>query len=169
MNEQFQDRIDDFLLGNMTAAEQETFLQEVACDEEKREQLEFTKDVKDSICSREEKLRALSQFKRQYEYERRSEMEASCCCEASPCPCEAIGEPEPVRAKKRKWLWIAGVAAVLVVGFFAVMPTSVDEVSPCGSEPMEYYQDSGDFCPAPIDSAANDTTVYNIDEEDTFY
>ena len=62
MDEKFQDRIDNYLLNRMDDAEKMEFLREVEQDEEKKEQLEFTQDVKDSIRSREEKLQALKQF-----------------------------------------------------------------------------------------------------------
>ena len=67
MDEKFQDRIDNYLLNRMDDAEKTEFLREVEQDEEKKEQLEFTQDVKDSIRSREEKLQALKQFQQQYE------------------------------------------------------------------------------------------------------
>ena len=72
MDEKFQDRIDNYLLNRMDDAEKTEFLREVEQDEEKKEQLEFTQDVKDSIRSREEKLQALKQFQRQYEQERKT-------------------------------------------------------------------------------------------------
>ena len=59
MDIQFQDRIDNYLLGRMSEADKEAFLQEVEQDNEKKEQLEFTRNVKEAVCSREEKLRAL--------------------------------------------------------------------------------------------------------------
>ncbi len=74
MDEQFQDRIDNYLLNRMDDAEKTEFLREVEHDSEKRKQLEFTQCVKDSICSREEKLLVLNQFQKQYEEERKVSM-----------------------------------------------------------------------------------------------
>ncbi len=71
MDEKFQDRIDNYLLNRMDDAEKTEFLREIEQDKEKKEQLEFTQDVKDCIRSREEKLKALKQFQRQYEQERK--------------------------------------------------------------------------------------------------
>ena len=72
MDEKFQDRIDNYLLNRMDDAEKTEFLREIEQDKEKKEQLEFTQDVKDCIRSREEKLKALKQFQRQYEQERKT-------------------------------------------------------------------------------------------------
>ena len=71
MDEKFQDRIDNYLLNRMDDAEKTEFLREVEQDEDKKEQLEFTQNVKDCIRSREEKLNDIAQFQRQYEEERR--------------------------------------------------------------------------------------------------
>ena len=60
MDEKFQDRIDNYLLNRMDDAEKTEFLREIEQDKEKKEQLEFTQDVKDCIRSREEKLKALT-------------------------------------------------------------------------------------------------------------
>lgn len=66
MDEKFQDKIDDFLLNRMNDAERQAFLQEVEQDSEKKEQLEFTKNVKEAIYSREEKLKVMAEFKKEY-------------------------------------------------------------------------------------------------------
>ena len=122
MDEKFQDRIDNYLLNRMDDAEKTEFLREVEQDEEKKEQLEFTQDVKDSIRSREEKLQALKQFQRQYEQERKTAAYHATGTKQAACYCPApkVAATEPVRSKKKIWLWISGVAAVLVVGFFAI-------------------------------------------------
>ena len=137
MDEKFQDRIDNYLLNRMDAAEKTEFLREVEQDEEKEEQLEFTKSVKDSICSREEKLQALAQFQRQYEEERE-------------------------RSKKKIWLWAPGVAAVLVVGFFAIKPLLDYDPSPENiRSPMDQIRGGDEvFYPDSTDSAMNDTIKY---------
>ena len=100
MDEKFQDRIDNYLLNRMDDAEKTEFLREIEQDKEKKEQLEFTQDVKDCIRSREEKLKALKQFQRQYEQERKTAAyratgtkQAACYC---PAPEVAATEPVPV-------------------------------------------------------------------------
>ena len=100
MDEKFQDRIDNYLLNRMDDAEKMEFLREVEQDEEKKEQLEFTQDVKDSIRSREEKLLALKQFQRQYEQERKAAAYHATGTKQAACYCPA---PE-VAATEAFWL-----------------------------------------------------------------
>lgn len=170
MDEKFQDRIDDYLLDRMEDAEKEAFLQEVAQDDGKKEQLEFTKNVKDIICSREEKLRALAQFQKQYENERKVAASRSTGTQRAECYSPApVATTESVRPKKRIWLWISGVAAVLVVGFLAVKPMFDYEASPnYKAAPKEQMRGGDDvFSPAPADSTDNDTIGFNVEKEIT--
>ena len=168
MDEKFQDRIDDFLLNRMNEAERAEFLREVEQDADKKEQLEFTRNVKDSIRSREEKLQALNKFQRQYEQERRTAAYRAIGTERAACYCPApeVAAKEPVRSKKI-WLWISGVAAVLVVGFFVIRPIFDYESSPnYNVSPMEQMRGGDDvFSPAPADSTDNDTIKFNIEKK----
>ena len=67
--------------------------------------------------------------------------------------------------KNRKWLWISSIAAILVVGFFAVKP--MFDVSSSPNTPMEQMRGSDDdvFSPAPADSTDNDTI--KVDKQKT--
>lgn len=169
MDIQFQDRIDDYLLGRMSEADKEAFLQEVEQDNEKKEQLEFTRNVKETVCSREEKLRALTEFQRQYDNNHR--VVASACPAMARRRTEVGAQEQPVReiekpkdSHKRMWLWISGIAAVLVVGFFAVKPMFEYEPSPnFNAAPM---RDGGDVFPALSDSTDNDTIKLNIEKKE---
>lgn len=64
-NNNFQDRIDEYLLHGETMSEEDKaqFLKEIEKeieeDEEKRELYEFTKNVKQAMISRGEKLKAM--------------------------------------------------------------------------------------------------------------
>ena len=169
MDEKFQDRIDNYLLNRMDDAEKTEFLREVEQDEEKKEQLEFTQDVKDSISSREEKLQALKEFQRQYEQERKTAAYHATGSERGACYCPApeVTTTEPVRSKKKIWLWISGVAAVLVVGFLAIKPMFDYEPSPnYNGAPMEQMRGGDDvFSPALADSTDNDTIKINIEKK----
>ena len=169
MDEKFQDRIDKYLLNRMDDAEQIEFLREVEQDKKKKEQLEFTQNVKDSIRSREDKLQALNKFQRQYEQERRTAAYRATGTERAACYCPApkVAATEPVRSKKKIWLWISGVAAVLVVGFFAIRPIFDYESSPnYNVSPMEQMRGGDDvFSPAPADSTDNDTIKFNIEKK----
>lgn len=98
-NNNFQDRIDEYLLHGDTMSEEDKaqFLKEIEDDEEKRELYEFTKNVKMAMVSREEKLKAMTEFQK--------EMKS--------------------HHHRKTWLWISSIAAVLVIGFFAINPLFV--------------------------------------------
>ena len=168
MDEKFQDRIDNYLLNRMNDTERSIFLQEVEQDKEKKEQLEFTRNVKDSICSREEKLRALDLFQKQYEEERKGVALHPTGTERAACYCPASeAATKPMQSKNRIWLWISGVAAVLVVGFFAIEPMFVYESSPNHNKSMEQIRGGEDVFDSstPVDSMDNDTVKFNIEKK----
>ena len=99
-NINFQDRIDEYLLHSDTMSEEDKaqFLKEIEEDAEKKEQYEFTKNVKQAIVSRGEKLKAMTEFQK--------EMKS--------------------HYHRKTWLWISSIAAVLVIGFFAINPLFVE-------------------------------------------
>lgn len=99
-NNNFQDRIDEYLLHGDTMSEEDKaqFLKEIEEDAEKKEQYEFTKNVKQAMVSRGEKLKAMTEFQK--------EMKS--------------------HHHRKTWLWISGIAAVLVIGFFAINPLLVE-------------------------------------------
>ena len=68
MSRDFQDKIDDYVLGRMSVEERADFEKEVDQDEEKREQLEFTRNVKNAISSRQDKLAKMAKMKARYEH-----------------------------------------------------------------------------------------------------
>ena len=99
-NNNFQDRIDEYLLHGDTMSEEDKaqFLKEIEEDAEKKKQYEFTKNVKQAMVSRGEKLKAMTEFQK--------EMKS--------------------HHHRKTWLWISSIAAVLVVGFFAINPLFVE-------------------------------------------
>ena len=101
-NNNFQDRIDEYLLHSDTMSEEDKaqFLKEIEEDAEKKEKYEFTKNVKQAIVSRGEKLKAMTEFQK-----------------------------EMKRSNRKTWLWISSIAAILVVGFFAINPLLVETSS----------------------------------------
>ena len=103
MDNNFQDRIDEYLLHNDAMSEEDKaqFLKEIEDDVEKKEQYEFTKNVKMAMVSREEKLKAMTEFQK--------EMKS--------------------HHHRKTWLWISSIAAILVVGFFAINPLLVETSS----------------------------------------
>ena len=102
MDNNFQDRIDEYLLHGDTMSEEDKaqFLKEIEEDEEKRELYEFTKNVKQAMISRGEKLKAMTEFQKEMKH-----------------------------SNRKTWLWISSIAAILVVGFFAINPLLVETSS----------------------------------------
>ena len=98
-NNNFQDRIDEYLLHGETMSEEDKaqFLKEIEEDEEKRELYEFTKNVKQAMISRGEKLKVMTEFQKEIKHGRR-----------------------------KSWLWISNIAAILIVGYFAINPLFVE-------------------------------------------
>ena len=98
-NINFQDRIDEYLLHGETMSEEDKahFLKEIEEDEEKKEQYEFTRNVKQAMVSRGEKLKAMTEFQKEIKHGRR-----------------------------KSWLWISSIASILVIGFFAINPLFVE-------------------------------------------
>ena len=74
------------------------FLKEIEENIEKQEQYEFTKNVKQAMVSRGKKLKAMTEFQK--------EMKS--------------------HHHRKTWLWISSIAAVLVIGFFAINPLFVE-------------------------------------------
>ena len=99
-NNNLQDRIDEYLLHSDTMSEEDKaqFLKEIEEDAEKKEQYEFTKNVKQAIVSRGEKLKAMTEIQK--------EMKS--------------------HYHRQTWLWTSSIAAILVIGFFDINPLFVE-------------------------------------------
>ena len=128
MDNNFQDRIDEYLLHCETMSEEDKaqFLKEIEEDAEKKEQYEFTKNVKQAMVSRGKKLKAMTEFQK--------EMKS--------------------HHHRKTWLWISSIAAVLVIGFFAINPLFVE------NSPTDNVRgDENDVfdMTAPTDSINNDS------------
>ena len=127
MDNNFQDRIDEYLLHGDSLSEEAKaqFLKEIEEDEEKRELYEFTKNVKQAMISRGEKLKAMTEFQKEMKH-----------------------------SNRKTWLWISSIAAVLVIGFFAINPLFVENAPTDNVRGVE-----GDVfdVTAPTDSIWNDT------------
>lgn len=127
MKKDFQDRIDEYILGRMTDEEKAQFEAEVNQDESKRGQLEFTRNVKCAISSREDKMAELKIMQRMYDREHQqvaASMRATGTddCHYSPGP-QCATEKNP---SKRIWWWASGIAAVFVIGLFTLAPFNED-------------------------------------------
>ena len=137
MKKDFQDRIDEYILDRMSDKDKAQFEAEVSHDESKKEQLEFTRDVKGAISSREDKMAKLKMMQRMYDREHQqvaASMRATGTddCQYSPTP-QYVEEKKP---SKRIWWWASGIAAVLVIGLFVVNPFGSDTLqTPSGFSP----------------------------------
>ena len=129
-NNNFHDRIDEYLLHGDTMSEEDKaqFLKEIEEDAEKKEQYEFTKNVKQAMVSRGEKLKAMAEFQK-----------------------------EMKRGNRNVWLWVSSVAAVLVVGFFTV--NSLFEANSPTDNVRGGENDVFEKKAAPVDRNGNDSTA----------
>ena len=132
MDNNFQDRIDEYLLHGDSLSEEAKaqFLKEIEEDAEKKEQYEFTKNVKKAFESRGDKLKAMTEF--QKEYETRDDKSNF----------------------RKKLVWFSGIAAVLVIGFFVINPLFVYEST---NSNVRGEEDDVFEMEAPADSVDNDT------------
>lgn len=132
MDNNFQDKIDEFLLhgDSMTEEEKANFMNEKDGDAEKMEQFEFTQAVKNAMVSRAEKLKAMEDFQRNLNKRRR-----------------------------RKFvLWTSSIAAVMVVGFVIVDMFHMNETP----MPDDVRGDNDVFeKPISTDSVSNDTVTFD--------
>ena len=127
-NNNFQDRKDEYLLheDSMSEEAKAQFLKEIEEDTEKKEQYEFTKNVKQAMVSRGEKLKAMTEFQKEIKHGRR-----------------------------KSWLWISSIAAILVIGFFAINPLFMEKNSP--TDNVRGGENDVFDMTVPTDSIANDS------------
>lgn len=125
-NSNFQDRIDEYLLHSDTMSEEDKaqFLKEIEENTEKKKQYEFTKNVKEALKSRGDKLKAMTEFQKENETQDEKRMTA--------CSCPEYRQTEDIKIVghksnfRKKLVWFSGIAAVLVIGFFAINPLFVE-------------------------------------------
>lgn len=86
-----QDRIDKYILGRMTAGESEAFERDLESDATLREQYEHTRIVKEEIGAQADLRKRMKEW----------------------------DNPIPV-IRRATLYWISGIAAILIIGFFAV-------------------------------------------------
>ena len=101
--EEYQDRIDDYILDRMSDEERSTFEKEMAADAELQEQVAFMQNMRIALKSRNEKLAAMKEWENDYVWQEE-------------------------RIVKRKWpYWVSGIAAVFVAGLMIFRtPSDID-------------------------------------------
>lgn len=119
MDSQFQDRIDEYLLHGDTMRQEDRrqFEKEIEQDAEKREQYELTVNVRKALTSRAEKLKAMAVFEQGMK--QKSVPDAAVASSSASSPVVA-NDKKQRKGIGRPWLWLSGVAALLVAGFFSV-------------------------------------------------
>lgn len=120
----YQDRIDDYLLGRMSDEAKEAFERDLEKNEGLREQMEFAKDVQTVIRSRNEKLAKMGEWQDEYELEDEHHV-AAAEYRATGSGYANTPDPSMRRPRSMPWsssrnilYWLSGIAAVFVVGFF---------------------------------------------------
>ena len=157
MDNNFQDRIDEYLLhgDNMSEEAKAQFLKEIEEDADKKEQYELTKNIKKALKSRGDKLKAMAEF--QEEYEAQDEMRIKAC--SCPRPEYRVAEDIKIVGHKsnfrKKLVWFSGIAAVLVIGFCAINPLFIEKNSP--TDNVRGGENDVFDMTAPTDSIANDS------------
>ena len=120
MRLEYQDDIDRYLLGRMSVEERTSFEAKCAENQELKEQLEHTRDVRTVISERSKMLAKIQEWDDEYDMK------------------------EKVASNKTMWpYWLTGVAAVLVTGFFLYpiirtsRPEKTGEMVSMGQEPQK--------------------------------
>lgn len=129
MNIEYQEIIDNYVLGRMTAEERKSFEEELAINQELREQYDFTLQVKNTIASRQEKLKLLKFWEEHFPTER----------QYKPTGTDfGYGKYKNYHSSpKKKIVWFSSIAAVLIIGFFALRPSFFISPSKPNEIPVE--------------------------------
>ena len=140
----FQDRIDDYLLGKMSDEDVKIFEHDIEQNAELREQVEFTKSVQTAIISRGEKLKKMQEWEDDYKWTN----DMSVACQGRPTgsgydACSSLSTEQtfakPRSSGKKLLYWISGIAAFFIVGFFLVDNLFVMESSRTASPSFYEY------------------------------
>lgn len=117
MNIDFQDRIDDYVLGRMPAEDRSQFEKEISQDNEKKKQLELTLNIKKALASRQEKLAMIHDFERNYQQQRTYSTAHETDYRHAFTNHQLSSSHK--RLRRRRWFsCIIGIAAILTIGFF---------------------------------------------------
>lgn len=120
MDERKQDSIDRYLLGQMTAEEAKAFEEQLAGDDNLREQFRYTKMVRESVCSHAQLQEQMDAWDKEIEEERCNEEENEA----------GASQLDDSKKKRKRAVYISllltsCVAAALAVGFFFTKPDPV--------------------------------------------
>ena len=145
MRQEYQDQIDQYVLGQMDDTGKAAFEQEAAQNAELQEQLKFTKDVASATKSREEKLAKMEDWEGDYVFENERRVAAAnyrptgSGYDACPSPSMEQTYAKPRSSGKKVFYWISGIAAIFIAGFFLINNLFVMESgNPASPLPYEY-------------------------------
>ena len=127
METDFQDRIDEYVLDRMADEEKAQFEAEVNQDESKKEQFEFTKNIKRAISSREDKMAKLKVMQRVYDREYQQVVASMRATGTDDCLYSSVPQYAEKKPSKRIWWWASGIAAVFVIGLFTLATFNEDQ------------------------------------------
>lgn len=106
MRLEYQDDIDNYLLGRMSDEERESFEVKCADNQELKDQLEHTRDVRTVISERNKMLAKIQEWDDEYDANNKA------------------------TSHKIAWMyWLSGIAAIFVIGFFlypVIRPSELD-------------------------------------------
>jgi len=145
MKQEFQDHIDDYLLGRMSDEDRMSFEKELKQDAELREQMEFTQNVQTATKSRNEKLAKMDEWEDDYVFEDDKRVASAnyrptgSGYDACPSPSAEQTFAKPRSSGKKAFYWISGIAAIFIAGFFLANNLFVMESgNPASPLPHEY-------------------------------
>lgn len=126
MKKNFQNRINDYLLGRMSDKEQNQFELDATEDTELKEQLQFTQSVQQVTRSRNEKLAAIEEWKDDYVWKDERVATASAAEYRATdsgydyCPAPTMGNRRAATSMSfmKILYWMSSIAAVFIVGVF---------------------------------------------------
>lgn len=134
-----QDRIDNYLLNRMSGEERQTFERDMEQDKELREQVEFTKDIQTALKSRNEKLARMQKWQEEMDEEAKRAYgyrATGSDCHYSPKPAMESQTDSISSSRKKRHLiyWVAGIAAIFIIGLFVLPIVTVYESAPVPEE-----------------------------------
>lgn len=134
MKQDIQDRIDDYILDRMSTEDRLRFEDEVSQNALEKDRLDFTRNLRVAVNSREDKMRKLHDMKRKY-----------------------VREQSSTIFSKRVLLLTSGIAAALIIGLLVVNPFA-ETTLPSESFPASTSNEKDDKTSiSKIDSLCNDT------------
>ena len=124
MKQECQDKIDDYLLDRMPAAERLAFENELETDIGLKDQFLFTENLRHALKSRNEKLAAMKEWDGDYEWQYDSTSIQARIADSgyNYCPTTAMKKRQNIgRSIEKKFLyWFAGLTALFISVFFII-------------------------------------------------